>query len=105
MVIIIELKPLFLFLERKAIGLRICGIPQCLEAYCDDINILTNKDSDILIVESAIMKFEAVSGAILSRNKKCKVLGFGTWKDRVAWPLHTLPEDCEGVESVWDFLF
>ena len=61
MVIIIELKPLFLFLGRKAIGLRICGIPQCLEAYCDDINILTNKDSDILIVDSAIKKFEAVS--------------------------------------------
>ena len=35
-------------------------------------------------------KFEKLSGAILSRDKKCKVLGFGTWKDRSIWPLDYL---------------
>ena len=41
-------------------------------------------------MQSRSLKQLVNSGAILSRNKKCKVLGFGTWKDRVAWPLHYL---------------
>ena len=28
-----------------------------------------------------------VSGAILSRNKKCKVIGFGNWASKEDWPL------------------
>ena len=67
-----------------------CGISQCLGAYCDDINILTNHISDFYVLDSAVRKFEAVSGAILSRDKKCKVLGLGTWKDRMIWPLDYL---------------
>ena len=87
---IIYIEPLLLFLERKIVGLKCCGIPKCIEAYCDDINILTNQVSDFLVLDSAVRKFEEVSGAILSRNKKCKILGFGTWKDRVVWPLNYL---------------
>ena len=49
------------------------GISQCIEAYCDDVNILTNQLSDFLVVDLAVRKFEAISGAILSRDKKCKV--------------------------------
>ena len=63
------------------------GVPQCIEAYCDDINILTNSMSDFLVVDAAVRRFESVSGAILSRAKKCTVLGFGTWKIKDVWPL------------------
>ena len=31
-------------------------------------------------------KFEATSGAILSRNEKSKVLGIGSWKNKDDWP-------------------
>ena len=34
-----------------------------------------------------IGKFEKVSGAILSRNKKCKVIGFGKLASKEDWPL------------------
>ena len=51
-------------------GLRVAGIPQCIEAFCDDVNILTNQISDFYVVDLAVRKFEAVSGAILSRDKK-----------------------------------
>ena len=73
-------------------GMRFGGLPQCLtiEPYCDDINVLTNQSSDFLVLDSAVRKFEKLSGAILSRDKKCKVLGFGTWKDRSIWPLDYL---------------
>ena len=35
------------------------------------MNILTDQVSDFHVVDTAVRKFEAVSGAILSRNKKC----------------------------------
>ena len=86
---IIYIEPLLLYLERFAVGLKIAGnIPQCIEAYCDDVNILTSNMADFMLVDSAIKKFESISGAILSRAKKCKVIGFGTWKDKVDWPLN-----------------
>ena len=84
---IIYIEPLLLYLERVLVGIRVARIPQCIEAYCDDVNILTNRMSDFLVLDEAVRKFEAVSGAILSREKKCKVLGFGTWKNEERWPL------------------
>ena len=87
---IIYIEPLLLYLERVLVGLKVASIPQCVEAYCDDVNILTNSMSDFLVVDAAVRKFEAVSGAILSRAKKSTVIGFGSWKDRTAWPLDYL---------------
>ena len=62
---IIYVEPLLLYLERNIVGLRIGRISQCLEAYCDDLNILTDQILDFYVIDSAIRKFEAVSGAIL----------------------------------------
>ena len=87
---IIYIEPLLLYLEKHLAGIRVAGVPQCIEAYCDDINILTNSMSDFLVVDAAVRRFESVSGAILSRAKKCTVLGFGTWKNKDVWP------NCEG---------
>ena len=36
----------------------------------------------------AVVKFEQFSGAILSRDEKCKVLGFGGWAEKNSWPIH-----------------
>ena len=87
---IIYIEPLLLYLERVLVGCRLAGVPQCVEAYCDDVNVMTNKMSDILLVESSVRKFEAMSGAILSREKKSKVIGFGAWKGKTDWPLRYL---------------
>ena len=38
---IIYIEPLLLFLERMAVGMMVAGVPQCIEAYCDDVNILS----------------------------------------------------------------
>ena len=58
-----------------------------MEAYCDDINVITDNLGDFDVVATVIEKFEKVSGAILSRNKKCKVIGFGNWVGKEEWPL------------------
>ena len=54
------------------------------------MNILTDQLSDFDVVDLAVRKFEAVSGAILSRDKKCKVIAFGSWRNREEWPIHYL---------------
>ena len=65
--------------------------PECftqkLESYCDDINVVTNNLDDFFAVDEGVRKFESVSGAILSRDKKCQIIGLGLWKSRNSWPL------------------
>ena len=77
-------------------GLRIKSVAQTSEAYCDDINLMTEDMNDFYVMGKAVDKFEMVSGALLSRNKKCKVLGFGNWHGKIIWPLNWI----EGVKSV-----
>ena len=91
---IIFIEPLLLYLEKSLTGIKFdasslnnMGINQISESYCDDINIITEDLNDITLVESIVSKFEAMSGAILSRNMKCQVMGFGKWKERTNWPL------------------
>ena len=75
--------------------MRIGNQIQCVDAYCDDVNIMTNRLSDFYLVDTAVRKFESVSGAILSRNKKCKVMGLGSWSNKVDWPLNYLKSEKE----------
>ena len=116
---IIYIEPLLMYLERKLVGLKLGNRIQCIEAYCDDVNVLTNKVSDFAVLDDAVSKFESFSGAILSRNKKCKVLGLGSWAGRVDWPLSYLKNVgeikvfgifiCDSYRSLikrnWDFRF
>ena len=80
-------------LENSLTGLKLLGPCQGLgpvESYCDDVNILTADDDDFAKINTEITNFERVSGAILSRKKKSKVMGFGTWRLRKDWPLQWL---------------
>ena len=61
---IIYVEPLLNALERSLVGLRVAGIQQTLEAYCDDINLLTNDLEDFAKMEALVTKFEQYSGAI-----------------------------------------
>ena len=58
-----------------------------MESYCDDLNVITDEDQDILKLSNIVNDFELISGSILSRDKKCTVLGLGKWVDRDQWPL------------------
>ena len=92
---IIYIEPLLIYIEKRAVGLtlfasrgNVFSVSQCTEGYCDDLNIVTENDADLVLVDNAVSKFESLSGAILSRNKKCKILGFGRWSRRQNWPLN-----------------
>ena len=47
------------------------------------------------MIEDIFVKFENLSGAILSRSWKSKVMGLGAWKDRSDWPLQWLQTKSE----------
>ena len=87
---IIYIEPLLNMLERKLTGLQLrrrIDAMGGLEAYCDDINIVTNNLNDFNIMDVEVSKFERLSGAILSRSRKSKVMGFGGWRDKRDWPI------------------
>ena len=58
-----------------------------LMTYCDDVNLMVNKLEEFKMIDEAFTKFEDMSGAILSRNQKSKVLGLGAWTGKADWPL------------------
>ena len=92
---IIYIEPLLLYLERTLEGLHVSGIPQVTESFCDDVNVVTNNLDDLEKTDVAVRKFEAISGAILSRNFKCKILGIGKWKTKQDWPLPYIRTESE----------
>ena len=99
---ILYIEPLLWTLEKKICGLRVNNIEQKLEAYCDDVNITTDNLGDFEVVSNVVKSFEKVSGAILSRNKKCKVIGFGNWAGKVDWPLDWLkPVEAEKIFGIF----
>ena len=89
---IVYIEPLLIYIQQRIAGLVFANIPPGLEAYCDNVNVMTKHDADLIVVNDAVVKFEALSGAVLSRDKKCKVIGFGGWKNRDVWPLHYVKE-------------
>ena len=87
---IVYIEPLLIYIEQRIVGLSFSTIQPGLDAYCDDINIMSKNARDLVVVDEAVRKFESFSGAILSRNKKCQIIGLGSWEDRVTWPLDYL---------------
>ena len=83
---IIYVEPLLLPLERKLVGITLLSmkknqtlVKEVLEAYCDDINVMISDLNDFAKLSQTVVAFEQYSGAILSRNFKCKVVGLGKW--------------------------
>ena len=57
------------------------------EAYVDDVNVCLQDEEDLVKVDEIFRHFEAMSGAILCRDIKTKVMGLGLWKNKVDWVL------------------
>ena len=96
---ILYIEPLLVYIEKRVLGYRINNLQpqQSLEAYCDDVNIVTSNLEDLNVVDRAVCEFEVCSGAILSRNMKCKIMGIGAWKDRAC----KLLAQCERNQNIW----
>ena len=49
------------------------------QAYVDDVNVCIQNEEDLKVVDNIFSEFEAMSGAILSRDTKTKIMGLGKW--------------------------
>ena len=92
---ILYIEPLLLHLERSLEGIKIGTFHQVTESFCDDENVVTSNLYDLEKTDAAVKKFEAMSGAILSRNSKCKIMGIGRWKTKKDWPLAYIRTESE----------
>jgi hypothetical protein len=83
---ILQQEPFLRLLRRTLTGLTITNFKLIDEAYCDDVQTLSDDVNDLTKFDEVMQKFEKTSGAILSRNKKSKVMGVGLWKGKQNWP-------------------
>ena len=60
---------------------------QVHEPYCDDEQIFVTENSQLMEIDEIFSKFENMSGAILNRDSKTKIMGLGAWKDKTEWGL------------------
>ena len=83
---IIYIEPLLMMIKRMTVGLNVALVSQKDEDFCDDVNFLGEKISDLIVIDEIFANFEQVSGAILFRSEKSKIMGLGPWKGKQDWP-------------------
>jgi exonuclease III len=84
---IIYIEPLLIAIRKHAKGIKIAYVAQCDVDFCDDVNVISEDEDDLIVIERIFTKFEAVSGALLSRSNKTRIMGLGLWRGRTNWPL------------------
>ena len=57
------------------------------EDYVDDCNVVIQNEEDLLKIDDIFNKFENMSGAILNRSNKSKIMGLGDWEGKDNWCL------------------
>ena len=55
--------------------------------FVDDTNIIIQNEEDLVIVDRIFTQFEDMSGAILNRDSKTKIMGLGEWQGKQDWAL------------------
>ena len=83
---ILQMEPFLRLLRRTLAGLTITNFKLIEKSYCDDVETLSDDLRDLAKFDEVMHKFEITSGAILSRNKKSKVMGIGRWEGKQDWP-------------------
>ena len=75
-----------MMIKKMTKGLSVSLVQQRDADYCDDVNFVGEKISDLILIEEIFSNFEDISGAILSRSQKSRVMGLGPWMGRQQWP-------------------
>ena len=79
-----------MMMRRMTRGLTVSLVQQKDEDFCDDVNFVGERITDLIVIDEVFTNFEDVSGAILSRSQKSKVMGLGPWRGRQDWPFNWL---------------
>ena len=87
MLYLIYIEPLLVMLGNKLQGLRFPHFQEIDDDYCDDVEILVEREEDLITAEEIFRKFESCAGAMLNRSSKSKIMGIGGFQGRNIWPL------------------
>ena len=96
-IFLINIEPLFLEIEKATKGIQIGIIEEKDEPFVDDCSVVSSELSDLTKINLIFNDFEKISGTILHRTKKCKIMGIGRWAGREEWPLPFL-ETCKQIK-------
>ena len=80
-------EPLLRQMRKVLVGLEVSNFNQKDEDYMDDIQFLSSNEEDLVTFNRVFRQYEAQSGAMLSRDRKSKVMGLGQWRGKQNWPL------------------
>ena len=83
----LQQEPFLRVLRNTLHGIHITNFRQLDEDYSDDTEFVSDDVEDLGRFNQVMTRFEATSGAILSRNWKSKILGLGPWQGKDDWPL------------------
>jgi len=84
---LIQIEPLLATLTSSLPAISVGAAMESTLAYVDDVDVLGQSDEDLLLANNICLQFEAMSGAILNRNRKSAIIGLGAWAGRQDWPL------------------
>ena len=87
---IIYIEPLLMMIRRMTRGLAVSHVQQKDDDYCDDVNFIGERENYLIVIEEIFSNFKDISGAILSRSEKFKVMGLGPWRGNQDWPIDSL---------------
>lgn len=84
---LINMEPLLNFIKHNIQGIQIGPVKQGSEPYVDDVTAVSSRLEDMRLLNKAFLRFESLSGTVLNRTSKTKVMGLGGWAGRERWPL------------------
>lgn len=84
---LLNMEPLLVYINKEIKGLQMAGFAQKDTDYVDDVSAASSDLEDLVRLDKAFTLFEKVSGTVLNRTHKSKIMGLGGWEGREHWPL------------------
>ena len=84
---LLNIEPFLAYVKKILRGIRVGSVVHRKKGYVDDVSAASSDTCDLLRVNEAFHLFESVSGTVLNRAQKSKIMGLGPWEGRQDWPL------------------
>ena len=84
---LIYVEPLLIKLGEVLKGFQMANFKETDNDYCDDVEIVIEEEADLVLADEIFTKYGSLSGVLLNRSHKSKIMGIGEWTGRLVWPL------------------
>ena len=75
---LIYVEPLLIKLGEVLKGFQMANIKETDNDNCDDVEIVIEEEANLLLADEIFTK-ESLSGVLLNRSHKSKIMGIGQW--------------------------